>query len=213
MSLDRICSCSSIAVAAISLTLGWQMSAVQAAEPATGWRGNATGLWPDAAATMEWHRLAHGAMEGLRGQANRPIVDGHGDAPLIHKGLVREWLLLRHISVKDTVNNLDDDLLAGEPQMEPTDGDRAAGLMWQKVLAPFDDPMVFGTALLPLVELAKTDEFEQNRVAYAHTYVFSPQGGMTRGVVDHCFGLKVWVNGRQVYRSPERTVGLGVYPA
>lgn len=46
-----------------------------AVEPASGWRGNATGLWPDAQAPLEWKRLAHGALEGMRAQADRPTQE------------------------------------------------------------------------------------------------------------------------------------------
>src|SRR5580765_1772362 len=82
-----------------------------AAEPASGWRGNATGLWPDCTAPLEWHRLARGAMEGLRGQAGRPGQADSGNAPPIQKGLPAEWLVLGPLPVADSVANLDDDLL------------------------------------------------------------------------------------------------------
>jgi outer membrane protein assembly factor BamB len=182
-------------------------------EPSTGWRGNGTGLWPDSKAPWTWHRLAHGALEGLRGQANQPRGSEAGDAPLVPKGLVREWLVVRGLTVKDSIQNLDDDLLSGESRVEPNGGDGTSSLVWEKLVAPHDDPMVFGTAVLPFVELGKPETFKPNQVAYAHTHVYSPRGGPIRGVVDHCFGLKVWVNGREVYRCPERLVALGGYAA
>src|SRR5258707_606838 len=99
-----------------------------AAEPATGWRGNGTGLWPDCTAPLEWHRLAHGAMEGLRGQANRPENADAGDAPLVPKGLPGEWLVLGPLTVGDSVANFDDDLLGGEAGLTPVAGEKTAGL-------------------------------------------------------------------------------------
>src|SRR5204863_5891074 len=54
-------------------------------------------------------------------------------------------------------------------------------------------------------------DFEKNRVAYAQTWLYSPRGGPARGVVEHCFGLKVWVNGREVYRATDRHAALGGY--
>ena len=36
------------------------------AEPTSGWRGNQTGLWPEAKVLTEWSRIPRGAMEGLR---------------------------------------------------------------------------------------------------------------------------------------------------
>lgn len=182
-----------------------------AAEPASGWRGNATGLWPDCTAPLEWHRLAHGAMEGLRGQASRPAQAESGDAQPIRKGLPAEWLVLGPLSVADSVANLDDDLLKAEIDVAPNAGDQTAGLTWRKITAKQDDPMEFGAAVLPWAELAKADEFQKNRIAYAHTWVYSPRGGPVRGIVEHCFGLKAWVNGREVYRSPERNAHLAGY--
>lgn len=182
-----------------------------AMEPVTGWRGNGTGLWPNSTAPLEWHRLAHGAMEGLRCQANRPENADVGNAPPVPKGLPGEWLVLGPLTLLDSVANFDDDLLGSEAGVNPAAGERTAGLEWRKIAAKQDDPMEFGAALLPWVELAKVEEFEKNRVAYAHTWLYSPRGGPLRGVVEHCFGLKVWVNGREVYRSTDRRAALGGY--
>ena len=182
-----------------------------AAEPASGWRGNATGLWPDTNAPTEWKRLAHGALEEMRAQADRPTQSGAGAAPAVRKGLVAEWLVLGPFSVGDSVANLDDDLIGGETEVSPTSGESTAKKSWRRVTATLDDPLVFGTAVLPWVELAKEDDFERNRVAYAHTHIYSPRGGRTRAVVEHCFGMKAWVNGAEVYRSPKRLSALGGY--
>jgi hypothetical protein len=182
-----------------------------AAEPVSGWRGNATGLWPECTALLEWHRLAHGAMEGLRGQANLPQLAEVGDAPLVRKGLPAEWLVLGPFTVADSVANLDDDLLGTEKGASPNAGDQTAGFAWRKIAPKQDDPMDFGAAVLPWVELAKPEEFEKSRIAYAHTWIYSPRGGPVRGIVEHCFGLKAWVNGHEVYRSLERHANLAGY--
>jgi hypothetical protein len=186
-------------------------AAAVAAEPAAGWRGNVTGLWPDCRAPLEWQRLAHGAMEGLRGRADRPENAEAGDSRPNPKGLVGEWLVLGPLTVPDSVANFDDDLLGGESGVAPTVGDKTAGLVWRKIAARQDDPMEFGAAALPWVELAKAGDFEPNRVAYAHAWLYSPRGGPVRGVVEHCYGLKIRVNGREVYRVPERQAQLAGY--
>ena len=36
-----------------------------AADPVSGWRGNQTGLWPDAKPPLEWHRIPRGALDGM----------------------------------------------------------------------------------------------------------------------------------------------------
>ncbi len=181
-------------------------------EPATGWRGNGTGLWPQSTAPREWHRLAHGAMEGLRCQANRPASDTKVDTvPLVKKGLPAEWLVLGPLTVKHSVENFDEDLLGGEAQVAPVAGEPAAGQAWRQVSAKQDDPLDFGAAVLPWMPLVKPDEVVPNRIGYAITHVFSPRGGPVRGVVEHGFGLKVWLNGTEVYREPTRQGALGGY--
>lgn len=181
-----------------------------AAEPAVGWRGNGTGLWPESKAPVEWQRLAQGPLAGMRSQTDRPQEKTEG--PLdVRKGLISEWLVLGPISVADSVKNFDDDLLSKEVTVAPSEGEKLAGAEWKRISAPIDDPMVFGAAGLPWVELEKQDRFERNRIFYAHTYIHSPRGGQTRAVVEHCFGLKAWVNGREVYRATDYQGGIGGY--
>lgn len=186
-------------------------STLLAAEPATGWRGNATGLWPTTKAPLEWHRLAHGSLEGLRAQADRPAQADAGNAPAAPKGLIAEWLVLGPFAVTDSVEKFDEDLLGGEAKASPSAGEQTKELAWRHIAGKLDDPMEFGAAGLPCVELTKPDQFERNRIYYAHAHVYSPRGGRTRGGVEHTFGLKVLVNGREVYRMAQRQGGLGGY--
>jgi hypothetical protein len=185
-------------------------SAVRGAEPANGWRGNGTGLWPDAKPPLEWSRTPRGALDGLCAAADRPRGADAGKAPLVEKGLLRDWLVLGPFAVSDSVKDFDKDFI-GEASVEPSAGETIAGRVWKPATVPPDDIMVFGTAEMPWLDLAKVVGFQRNQVAYARTYVFSPRGGPARIVVDHAHGLKVWVNGKEVYRSPERGIGLGNY--
>jgi hypothetical protein len=57
--------------------------AAWATDPASGWRGNGTGLWPNADPPLEWGRTPRGALEGLRAGRNRPQGQGPGEAPLV----------------------------------------------------------------------------------------------------------------------------------
>jgi outer membrane protein assembly factor BamB len=186
---------------------------VHAAEPVSGWRGNGTGLWPDAKPPLEWYRIPRGALDGLRASADAPKGKEHGDASLVAKGLVRGWLVLGPFAVADSVKDFDRDFLDGEATAEPASGKKVDGATWTPASVPPDDIMVFGTAELPWLDLAKAVGFKRNQLAYAHTYLFSPRGGPVRMVVDHGHGLKAWVNGKEVYRSPQRGYGLGFYTA
>lgn len=182
-------------------------------EPANGWRGNATGLWPAAQVPTEWYRVPRGAMRDLRSQASRPETTKAGQASLVEKGLLRDWLVVGPFVVNDSAKEFDRDLLDGEATVEPSTGDPVGMLKWQAATVPPDDPMVFGTAELPWLDVGKLVGFKTNQIAYAHTYVHSPLGGRARIVVDHGQGLAAWVNGRRVYHQPDRGIGLGFYTA
>jgi len=197
----------------IAILLVLSVMATAAAEPATGWRGNGTGLWPNANPPTEWHRLPRGAMDGLRISTARPAGAEGGDAPLVEKGLLRDWLIAGPFAVSDSVKDFDQDLLGGETAVEPAADDKAGDKTWKKFQGPRDDFMVFGTAEVPWLDLTKEFPFKSNQIAYLHTYLHSPRGGPARIVVDHGFGLKAWVNGKKVYRQPQRDMGLGFYTA
>jgi outer membrane protein assembly factor BamB len=184
-----------------------------AGETFNGWRGNATGIWADAKPPIEWHRIPKGAMEGLRATVKRPAGTQAGDAPLVSKGLIRDWLVVGPFAVKDAIQDFDQDPLKGEAEVQPTSGDKVGEREWKPASVPPDDIMVFGTAELAWLDLAKAIGFQRNQLAYAHTYLYSPRGGPARIVVDHAHGLKAWLNGREVYRSPQRGIGLGFYTA
>lgn len=187
------------------------VAAGRAAEPTCGWRGNRTGLWPDAKTPVDWSRIPHAALEGLRCRANRPRGTDAGDTEVVEKGLIRKWLVIGPFSVSDAEKNFDDDALGGEATVEPNAGDQVAGREWKPLTGPADDPLEFGTAEPPWLDIGKAVGVQINQVAYTHTYLFSPRGGPARVVVDHGEGLKAWLNGREVYRQPRRAIGLGFY--
>jgi outer membrane protein assembly factor BamB len=176
-----------------------------------GWRGNATGLWLEGSPPLAWGRKPQGAMEGLHAQADRPRGGDVGEAVLVEKGLLRDWLIIGPFAVTNSVDELDKDLLAGEADAAPAAGDEVGELAWQAAQTPADDPMEFGTAELPVLDLTKPYGFAHNRIAYACTHLYSPRGGKARVVFQHSHGLKLWLNGREVYRSPERQWVLASY--
>lgn len=182
-----------------------------AADPVSGWRGNQTGLWPDAKPPLEWHRIPRGALDGLR--ASTKVLKDEAAAEPVLKGLLREWLVIGPFAVDDSVKNFDHDALGGESKAEPAEGKKVGEVAWKAVTSPADDVTVFGTAELPFLDLAKAVGFKNNQFAYAHTYLYSPRGGPVRFVADHANGMKAWVNGKEVYRAPDRGMGLSFYTA
>lgn len=187
-------------------------SVVNGAPPVGGWRGNGTGVWKGNP-PLSWHRLPRGALEDLRTQTDRPKDDQPGGAVLVEKGQVREWLVLGPFSVANSTEEFDHDPLKSETEVQPSVGESLADRQWQVAgLAAIDDPKVFGTAEVPALNLAKTYGFKQHQLAYAHAYLYSPRGGAAQIVADHSWGMKAWVNGKEVYRRADRHFMLGNYP-
>lgn len=183
--------------------------AAVAADPVSGWRGNQTGLWTDAKPPLEWHRVPRGSLDGMRASATPP-KDKEDGSPVL-KGLLRDWLVIGPFAVEDSVKNFDHDALDGEAMPEPTEGKKVGELAWTTVTGLADDITVFGTAELPFVDLARVVGFKTNQFAYAHTHIYSPRGGPVRFVCEHANGMKAWVNGKEVYRSPNRGMTLSYY--
>src|SRR6266478_846797 len=108
-------------------------SAGWASEPASGWRGNGTGLWPGAQPPIEWYRIPRGALDGLRADANRPSEPGPGKSPspspLVVKGLLRDWLVLGPFAVADSVKDFDKEFVKAD--IEPAAGDKTADRAWK----------------------------------------------------------------------------------
>lgn len=184
-----------------------------AAEPIGGWRGNGTGIWKGNP-PLTWKRIPKGALEGMRAQVDEPANDQPGDAQLIEKGQIRQWLVIGPFPVASAMNDFDTDPLRGEANVQPSTGEKVEGREWKLAAVPPDDPDVFGTAAVPWLDFAANlGGYQENQLAYAHAYLYSPAGGTARVVADHSWGLKAFLNGKEVYREPERRVALGVYPA
>ncbi|MBI2808767.1 MAG: PQQ-binding-like beta-propeller repeat protein [Planctomycetes bacterium] len=174
-----------------------------------GWRGNWTGLWPDAKTPLHWHRIPRGVLADVRTQTDRPKPGDEKSAPALSMGLVPHWLVAGPFPVNDSIKEFDKPLI-DEAGAAPTGNSNPP---WLKLTAPFDDPNVFGTATLPFVDLAKAaGGFKINQYVYAHAYVYTPRAGTLRGVVEHTFGMKIWLNGQVVYRDPQRREVFSTYP-
>ena len=59
-----------------------------------GWRGNWTGLYPDAQPPINWGRQSKGPTEGLRCATSQLPEDQIDRAELVEQGLVTQWLVL-----------------------------------------------------------------------------------------------------------------------
>lgn len=201
----------------IILALGlcsWIPFPALAGDAVAGWRGNWTGMWPEARTPLHWERIPQGLLHELRAQADRPKGEEAGKAPAMASGLVPEWLVLGPVAVADSVKDFDQPAPFDEAAIRPGADDKSGSLAWKRWPAPLDDPNVFGTAELPWMNLAPAiGGFQRNRVVYAHAYLHAPRAGTVRAVVEHSYGLKVWLNGQPVYRAPTQAGVLSYYTA
>jgi outer membrane protein assembly factor BamB len=185
---------------------------VRGGDAVSGWRGNWTGLYPDATPPLEWHRTPRGVLADLRVRADKPDARAADAAARIDNGLVRDWLVLGPFAVKDVNKDIDQEQLPGEADVEPTAGEKGGTATWKPLTVPEDDPWAFGTVDFPWADLAAASGgYKPNQVTYAHTYLHSPRGGTITAVIEHTFRLKAWLNGHVVHRSADRGVALGNY--
>ena len=177
-----------------------------------GWRGNWTGIFPDAQPPVEWARIAKGIVAGMTCQAAKPAGGAPKGGQPIDKGMIRDWLAIGPFAVTDSMKDFDRELIPGEPALAPAEGDKVGEVAWKRLeIKRKPDYEHWGTPLFESADLAQAIGFKANQVAYTHTYLHCERAGTVAMVVDHAHGLKVWANGEVVYRKPEQGVGLGNY--
>ncbi|HUU42845.1 MAG TPA: PQQ-binding-like beta-propeller repeat protein, partial [Planctomycetota bacterium] len=176
-----------------------------------GWRGNWTGLYPDADPPTEWGRINRGVTTMTFCSAAKPAGPQKAGQPL-DKGLIREWLVIGPFPVEDTVKDFDTEQIPGEASLEPDEGMKIGELAWKRLeLEKQPDYVRWGTTELERLDVDKTFGKTRNRIVYAHTWLYCEKPGKAAFVVDHHFGLKLWVNGKAVYGNPKKAEGFSNY--
>ena len=181
----------------------------------SGWRGNGTGLFPDATPVLQWGRTCKGITPGMKTSVSRPKGAAAADAIPLRHHFPRRWLVLGPFPAP---KGLEEPALADEAAIEPTEGEAAAGHTWttcavpEDVFPPAERDSVAGAGSMRFVEPGKVlGEFKPGHLVYAHTYVYAPQEGEADFVVDHTAGLRVWLNGEQLYSKASTEVRLNYY--
>ena len=184
----------------------------QEAPKTYGWRGNWTGLYPEANPPTQWGRIAKGVVAGLSCQAAKPAAGAaKGTVPITTShGFIRDWLVIGLLPVTHSVNDFGKEQIPDEAKLEPAEGDKVGELAWKRLeLKRAPDHERWGSVELESVDLAKPLGYEPNRVAYAHTYIHAERAGKVSLTVDHIYGLKLWFNGEKVYGDPKMALGYG----
>jgi len=184
-------------------------------EALTGWRGNTTGLYPGATPVTEWGRRSKGIVPGLRISASKPTGGGPGDAQPIRNNYPKQWLVLGPFPAPE---GLEEPVLPNEPEIGASEGDKVGELAWTRcdvpedAMPPAERGSVAASTPLRFVEPEKAlGGFKDNHLVYAHTWLHSEKDGEAELIVSHGGGLAIWLNGKEVYRSPTSRVALNWY--
>ena len=172
------------------------------APAAIGWRGNLTGLFPDAQVPVEWGIVSTGPAEGMKSAATLPAGADQKDVAPVAGGLLTKWLAIGPFAVKDGFADFTKELVPGEASLAPKAGDKTGGLEWKPV-APASDGVTF-------MNVSTTGEKgKTNEGALATACLWARSAGRLRAVVEHPVQMKLFVNGKQVYSNKEYGMAVG----
>ncbi len=151
-----------------------------------GWRGDGTGCYPLTTPPTVWGRVNKNIL-GVTSQAKRPGTGASGRP--IADGVIREWLVLGPVPLPAGTKP-DAELLPGEANLSPNENQRDSGLTW-KLVKTDSSYLNFGELLGKGANVA----------AYAHAYIYSPEG-LPLIVREMRHGkIKVWLNGKELYSA------------
>jgi len=177
-------------------------------KPAAGviaWRGDGTGLFPDAHPAIEWGRWPRSPNWGLRYQIREPKADDAGEkATPVRSGQILEWLVVGPFAAKDPAKALDEDLLGGAASAAPDEGEKVGPLEWKKHVSVNEDAGV----AMDWIRLGEIVGKEPGKVAYAHNYLYSLVKGTVVFHLDQIAGCKIWVNGKLSHNNPKQAVTM-----
>ena len=202
-----------LALALLALSAAGVAAAEEkAAEPPPvtfGWRGNWTGLYPDATPVTEWSREPKGATAGMTCQAAKPAEGAAKSGRPLHKGLIVDWLVLGPLPVADALADFGKEQVPDEAKLTPDADEKVGELAWKRL--EVKTAIEFGPTELDWLNLDGTAKVRKNRIAYAHSYLYAERAGKVSAVVEHVNGLKLRLNGTVVYDQPRMVSALGAY--
>jgi len=188
----------------------------------TGWRGNWTGRFLDATPVTNWSVRPKSPIDGLRYQAAKPGKDDTGThAKEVWDGDVAAWLMLTGFNAKDAKTALDEPVIPDEAALEPAEGDKIADQEW-KLSAQTDyrdrfTPENFKKYRYGPYSIGWQARFYDlsgdgsNTVGYAHTYLYAQSAGKVCLALNHEDGMKVWVNGKEIYKCAKSARNFSFY--
>jgi outer membrane protein assembly factor BamB len=184
-----------------------------------GWRGDWSGRFVGATPPTTWSRRVRGITTALRYQAAKPGGDPGKDSRQLEYFTLKDWLVAGPFSVKDPVKDIDQDFLGGEPVVQPAEGGKKDAT-WKLLRADVETQSRHdhneGTCGQSYVDFVyafgkftegpgtKVEGDFTNKVAYAHTYIYSPAEAKLQLQMpfDGTAG-KFWLNGKPTALDPK----------
>lgn len=211
--MDKVPFVRFVAALCAALVAGPLTQAAQAGQPATsqpasqpayGWRGNLTGLFPKAQVPAEWSNVSTGPGEGLKCTTTQPAAADDKDATPVTKGLVTQWLVIGPFPLKDAGKEFDLEQIPDEGHAAPRIGDKVGELAWHFAQPASDGVSFYGVNATPT-----PGKGQRCQAGYATTCLYAAKAGRLRGVMEHVVGVKVYVNGKEVYRDKDQRMVVG----
>jgi len=164
-------------------------SATTAETKCRGWRGDGTGLFPEADPPVNWSRIST-TLKGLHAQAEKPRGNGPGQAKPVRLGHVDDWLIIGPFDDggKDLKDVLDEAFIPDEANVQPDAGDRAGAVAWRKVQANGS-----------MLDFLRFHNDLKGKAVYAHTYIHSAAGGEV-SLWMKSLACRIWLNGEELCR-------------
>ncbi len=183
-----------------------------------GWRGDWTGRFPGATPPTTWSRRVRGITTVLRYQAAKPSGEPSKESRALEYFSIKDWLVTGPISVQDPLKDIDQDFLGGEPAVQPSEGGK--GTAWKFLRANVETQsrhdhnegtcgqsnvdFVYAFGKLTEGPGTKVEVDLNNKVAYAHTYVFSPaEAKVQLQMPFEGAAGKFWLNGKPAALDPK----------
>jgi outer membrane protein assembly factor BamB len=180
-----------------------------------GWRGDWSGRYPGATPPLQWERRVKAITSEIRCQAKKPSGEPGKDSVELDYFSIKDWLVAGPFTASDAKQGIEQDYLGAETMVQPNEGDKAGAVSWKTIHACMDTQTThihnggmcgnlnvdfiyaFGTFSRDDKLNFKVDGDFANKVAYAHTYLYSPSGG-TVNLTDLNWGAeaKAWLNGK-----------------
>ena len=161
-----------------------------------GWRGDGTGIYPQATPPVQWQQVSK-AVDGLRFQAEPPKDNQPAGKPM-PDGIIREWLILGPFADTQDEKSLPTDPAYAEDQtkLEPALGKELVGTVWRTLQT--------GTAFIDFAKQFDSYGKDVQQAAYAATCIYSPVDAKVIINVNHSDSARMWINGKLTQRASDR---------